>query len=261
MNELPSWPEPVKDLDTRPPASGQSTATPQAAGAAREGPSRVAQGVEELIGELRERGVAEGRRAAARIVAEARTEADRIVSAARAEADRILAEARAAAEAERAGLHEALKTAARDAMQALRAELFERFRTSFRRQVAEALDRPRLVEAVILALVDRATVAAGVRPGARLEVTLPDRPPSLERLRADPEAARQDPLTRFVSTTLAELAAQGLVVFAGPHDRPGLHVRLVEEGVEIDLSDEAVAAALLAHLAPRFHAWFEGIAT
>ncbi|WP_448578273.1 hypothetical protein [Thermaurantiacus sp.] len=219
----------------------------------------IAQGVETLIAELRERGVEEGRREAARLVAEAEAEGARLLGAARAEAARLVAQARAAAQAEEEAGRRALEAAARDAILALRADLLERFSDNLQRMVAEAMDRRDLLGPVILALVGQAGAAAGIGPGTAIEITLPDRPQTLEELRADLEAARQSPLTRLVLEGVAASLGEGVVLKAGPADLRGLMVRLVDDAVEIDLSDAAIASALMAHLRPRFRALFEGI--
>ena len=220
---------------------------------------QIAQGVEALLAELRERGVEDGRREAARLVAEARAEAARLVEAARDEARLLVAEAKAAAAREEEAGRLALQAAARDAMLALRADLLERFSAHLGRMVRERMEQPDLLERMILALVARTADAAGIGPGTALDITLPDRPHTLEELRLDLEAARQSPLTRLLVDGVAASLGAGLVLRAGPGDRRGMRVQLADGAVEIDLSDEAVAAALLAHLKPRFRALFEGI--
>lgn len=221
----------------------------------------IARGVERLIADLRERGVEAGRREAEARVAEARGEAERIRADAEAEAAGLVARARDEASRLRASGEEALRTAARDAMLALRADFLERFSDSVRRMVHEALDSRELLAAMILALVRRTGEAAGTAHADRLEIDLPDRPQTLEDLRADLEEARRSPLTRLVLAGVAETLREGVELRAGAHDRAGIRVRLADGGIEIDLSDEAIAAALLAHLRPRFRALFEGIIT
>jgi len=223
------------------------------------GAPEIADGVERLIAELRARGVEEGRQEAARILAGAQAEAARLLAEARAEAGRILAEAQAAAGREAEAGREALAAAARDTILALRADLLGRFSGQLRRMVRETLDRPEILGALVLAVAGQAAEAAGVGPETALEVQLPDRPQTLEDLRADLESARQSPLTRLVADLLAGILREGVVLKAGPEDAAGLRVRLTEADVEIDLSDAAITGVLLAHLKPRFRALFERI--
>ncbi len=219
----------------------------------------IARGVESLIAELRARGVEAGEREAARLVADARAEAEAILAAARAEAASIVAAAQEARSREEAAARAALSTAVRDAIIALRADLLEKFSDNVRRMVSRALAEPELLARMILAVTERAAATAAVGPGTPADILLPERLQTLDELRADLEALRQSPLTRFVLAGVEQSLEGGVTLRAAPGLTAGLRVRLADGTVEIDLSDAAIADVLLAHLRPRFRALFEGI--
>jgi V/A-type H+-transporting ATPase subunit E len=219
----------------------------------------IGQGVAALIEELRAKGVDAGAAEAARRIEAADAEAARILETARAEAARTLAEARAKAKAETEAARQDLTLAARDVVLALRGELIRRFSDNLRALVAEAVEGPDLLAPMILAAVEAAARDAGIRPGARVEVVLPPRAQSLEELRRDLEALRKDPATRFVLAEVGAALGAGITLRAGPASATGVTVRLVDRDVELDLSDDAIAAVLLAHLQPRVRALFDGI--
>lgn len=66
-------------------------------------------------------------------------------------------------------------------------------------------------------------------------------------------------LTHFVLATSREMLEDGVEITAGGNHEAGIRIRLVEQDVEIDLTEKAVAALLLRHLLPRFRALLEGI--
>jgi V/A-type H+-transporting ATPase subunit E len=220
-------------------------------------PAQVAAGVEQLVSRLRDQGVAAGRSQAEALLADARGEAERTLEQARHEARTIVEEARREAEKlERSG-RQALELALRDAVLAMKTRLMERFRGEVRQLVGEEQEKQEIVEKMILEVVGR------VRPeadrSARIDVLLPRHVAGFEELSRNPEELEKGVLTHFVQLISRGMLREG-VSFGVTRDRErGLRVHLEDRDVVLDMTDEAVAEAILVHLQPRFRALLEGV--
>jgi V/A-type H+-transporting ATPase subunit E len=217
-------------------------------------------GVEALIERLREEGVQTGRAQAQRIEAEARHEASRIVREAEARAKAILESAQQETAALRKGGEEALRIAMRDTVLRLKADLSDRFSEEVRRLIAAKIEQEAFLERLILEVAAKARAAARVDAGQAIEVQLPRALVSPEELRRNPLELREGSLSHFVLSLAGNILAEGVTfgVAAGA-DARGIRLALKGQDVSIDLTDETVAATLLAHLQPRFRAILEGM--
>lgn len=222
-------------------------------------PAAVSYGVDALIAQVRDEGVAAGRTEAARLVAEAQSEAARLIDAARSEARRTLTEAEAEVQRVKKTCDEALVAAKQNAILALRQQLLEKFSADVRRLVSEATVVPDLVQRMIMEVASGARDAAGVRAGEHIVAVLPREVAEVEDLRQEAEALRGSPLTQLVLARAGAVLTEGIVLVAAGPGEKGLLLRLREGALEIDLSDEAIASVLLAHLQPRFRSLFEGV--
>jgi V/A-type H+-transporting ATPase subunit E len=221
--------------------------------------AEVAHGVEALIERLREEGVERGRAEAERLVEEARERRRKILEEADAEAQRRLDAAQAEVERMKETADQALRTAARDTVLTLREQMVERFKEDIRRLVSEELREEDVFRRMIL------TVAARVREsldedGERLvEVELPRDPPGLEEIRRDPDRLGAEELSRLVVSMTGDILREGLSFRVSPDNRDGIRVTATESGLEFDMTNEAIAELIRAHLQPRFRALLEGI--
>jgi V/A-type H+/Na+-transporting ATPase subunit E len=221
-------------------------------------PVQVAAGVEELITRLRDQGVEAGRSEAGEIVAQAQAEAHQTLDQARQQAERIVADARRQAQNLEQSGKEALQLALRDAVLTMKTRLMERFRGEVRQLLGEEQQKQELLEKMILEVVGR------VRPEAdrseQIEVLLPRRAAGLAELSQNPEELASGELTQFVRLVSAGMLREGVSFGVGREGQgSGLTLRLVDREVVLDLSDEAVAGAILEHLQPRFRALLEGV--
>ncbi len=220
-------------------------------------PGLVSSGVEALIERLREEGVEEGRQRAAAIVADAETRAQWIVAQAKAEAVALEQQAKATAQRTQQATREALATATRDAILALKGELNARFALEVQRLVSQELGKTALLRQMILELVGR--VQKAVDAASTLEVLLPRDAVGFEELSRDPDALDRSPLTDAVRTIAQDMLRDGVTLGADPEGKGGLRLHLQDSGVVVDLGEETVGRLLLAHLQPRFRALVEGI--
>lgn len=217
-------------------------------------------GVEALIERLRGEGVQVGRAEAERIITEGRREAGRLVREAESRAQAVREEAQREAEALRKGGEEALRIAMRDTVLRLKAELSDRFSDEVKRLIAAKMEQEAFLERLILEVAAKAREEAGIGTGQAVEVQLPKALVSPEELRRNPLELREGSLSHFVLSLAGNVLAEG-VTFGVAADSTSKGIRLSLEGkeVHIDLTDETVAATLLAHLQPRFRAILEGM--
>nr|WP_228007034.1 hypothetical protein [Cyanobium sp. LEGE 06143] len=230
---------------------------PRSGSSHQDTPAQVAAGVEQLIARLRDQGVEAGRSQADQLVAEARQEAQRTVDQARQKADQILAEARQEADTLQTSGRHALELALRDAVLAMKTQLMERFRGEVRQLVGEEQQRQEILEKMILEVVGR------VRPEAdrsdQPQVLLPRHVAGLAELSQNPEELEQGVLTHFVQLISRAMLRDGVSFGVARDSEAGLRVRLLDRDVVLDLTDRAVAEAILEHLQPRFRALLEGV--
>lgn len=211
-------------------------------------------GVEELIQRLRDQGVVEGRNRADELFEQARRQAEQRLDDARREADIILEQAREEARRVRSAGEEAVRLAGRDAILQLKAELIERFSDRVRHLISLEMRDENLLRQLILEVAGRAAPSSD-RPAI---VLLPKDVVGLEELRRAPEEVKEGTLSHFIVTGTKELLRDGIEI--GEHDDgQGIRIRLLDDDLEVDLSDAAVATLLLRHLVPRFRAMMEGM--
>ncbi len=219
--------------------------------------AQVASGVEALIDRLRNEGVVSGRTQAEQIVKEAQDQADSIVKQARKQADQIVSQAREEMEnLERAG-KESLEVAFRDTNLALKTQLTQRFTGEVRRLIGAETKKPELLQKLILEVAG--SVKEEVAEAGQVEVLLPRKVAGLEELSRDPQELEQGVLTQFVRLISQDQLREGVIFGVAKDNRSGLRLRLVDQEVVLDLSDSAIADAILEHLQPRFRALLEGV--
>lgn len=199
-----------------------------------ENPIRTA-GVEDLIERLKKAGVIRGKEEADVLVADAKRQSMAILDAARREADEIVAAAKQEAERVRVAGEQALELASRDALLKLRESFELQFENRLRKLVGKSLQNPELLKQMIL------EIAGKNRPSDGEQVDL------LVAAEAGP-----DPLADYVAGLTVEMLREGVTFGVGEDVEAGVRVRLSEREIEVDLSDEAVAAFLARFLVPRF---------
>lgn len=198
--------------------------------------STTAIGVEDLIDRLKTDGVSKGKQEAEAIIADAKRQSLAIIDAARTEADQIISAAKAEAQRQQQAGNQALQLAGRDALLKLRESFQQQFEHRLRKLIDKTLEDPQVLREMILEVVGKTRPPAD----AKAEVLLPA------------NADGSDPLTAYVARLTAEMLREGVTFGVGEDIEAGVRVRLIEQDVEIDLSNEALAAFLSRFLVPRF---------
>ncbi|MFO7761766.1 MAG: hypothetical protein R6V20_09170 [Desulfobia sp.] len=217
---------------------------------------KLSSGVQELINRLREEGLAEGRQESEKIISKAHQKAKQIVDQAHSEADKIREEARQEAEHYRKSAQEAVQLAARDTVLSLKSTLTRQFAQRIGGLVKENLREEDFLREVILEIAGQALPEE--KRDQKMEIILPEDVVGLEELRRHPEKVKEGSLGRFMLAGAADQLRDGVTLHSSKKQKAGLTIRLVEEEVRIDLTDEAVTELLLEHLLPRFRALIEG---
>ncbi len=219
--------------------------------------TKVASGVQELISRLRDEGVQAGREKSDQVLREAQEEAARLVAQAKAEAEEILSKARSQIETERAAAIESLRVAIRDTELKLEAELKADFAAHVKRLVSVELRDVKFLRQIILAI---AGLAAGDKAHEEqpVEVLVPQNLFQTDEKGVQLTEEAQDNVRRLVLGISGEMLEEGVDLKPSGDIGGGIRVRMVDEDLEIDLSDKAISDLLLQHLLPRYRAIVTG---
>lgn len=216
-------------------------------------------GVEELIERLREKAINVGQTKAESIVADAQKRATWLIDEAEQEAKRIVAKAQAEADALKNAGIDALNLAARDALLRLRDTLLGSFSQEVRRVVGEKMAQQEFIEQIVLALAARVREKTALDQQQRIGLVLPEDVIGVEELRKNPEELKQGLLSQLSASIAGDLLRQGVTFEVSDQIKAGLLIKLEDNAMQIDFTDDAVATLLLKHLQPRFRALLQGI--
>lgn len=223
----------------------------------RDTPLQVASGVDELIRRLRDEGVQQGRSQSQELIQQAQSRADGILAEAQQQAARIREQAQKEVDNLRTSGRQSLELAFRDTILALKTQLMQRFTGEVRRLVGSEQEKIELLEKMILEVAGR--TRPEVDQSRQVEVLLPTRVAGVAELSQNPEELEHGILTRFIRLNTESLLREGISFGLAEDHEGGLRLRLVDREVVLDLSDRAIADALLVHLQPRFRALLEGV--
>lgn len=216
-------------------------------------------GVEKLIERLREEAINAGQAKAEDIVLNAQKRAAWIVEEAEQEAQLLLEKARAEAEALKTSGVDALRLAGRDALLKLRDTLLGSFSQEVMRVVGKQMAKSEFIEQLILALAGRVREKTGLDQNSKIIFQLPEDIVGVEDLRRNPEELKQGALSHLTAAIASDLLRDGVSFEVSDQIKSGLVIKLEENNMVIDFTDEAVATLFLEHLQPRFRALLQGI--
>jgi V/A-type H+/Na+-transporting ATPase subunit E len=218
-------------------------------------PAAESAGVENLIGRLRDEGIAQGRSQAEALVTAAQQHAADLVATAQREAEALLIKATEEAAKLKAAGEDAIRLAMRDTILSLEGDLLKVFQDRLRHLVQGVLADPAFLQRLILEVASRAAPAP---TGARAELLLPAELVALEDLRRTPEEARPGTLMHFVLSLGGGMLRDGMSFGVADDGEAGIRVRLVDDDVQIELTESALSDLLLRHMLPRFRALLRG---
>jgi V/A-type H+-transporting ATPase subunit E len=216
-------------------------------------------GVEELINRLHDEGVARGKQEADKIIADAKNKAEQIVNEAERASQEIIHKTQEESRRFKEAGEEALKVAFRDTIIDLKSRIMHRFTNDVERLISTELKEEDFLRRLILEVAGSAAKDAGVDKQKHLEVILPRDVVGIEELRRKPEEIKEGTLSHFVMAMAHNLLREGITFKASDDMSSGVQIRLIDNNIDIQLTDKAIASLLLEHLQPRFRALLEGI--
>jgi V/A-type H+-transporting ATPase subunit E len=215
-------------------------------------PETAATSVQDLIARIRDQGVTAAREEADRIVREAEAKAARLLADATAGCQKLKAQAAAEIEAERAGAEEALRLSARDAMLHLKGQVAAAFEVFVKRLVTSATCDEDLIRSLVLVLAGH-SVDEFIRD-KDIQILI-----SCAILTGEAEEELRERGRETILGLTTGMLREGVELIPADGFHGGARVRLVEEQLEIDLSDEAITRLLSQRILPRFRRLLEGI--
>ena len=223
-----------------------------------EQPEAASSGVEALIQRLRDQGVEAGKTARDEIVAKAEKEATRIVKEAREKADKLIEDARSEAASIRSAGEDALRIAGRDSVLRMRETVTTYFEDRVKRLASTELEDPEFIRKLIIEVAKKVHDEAAVDEAENIEVLLPKEVVGIKELRENPDQL-EGKLSQYAKAIASATWRDGVVVKTMETGGRGIRVRLLDDDLDIDLTDEAIAELLLKHLQPRFRALLTGM--
>ncbi|MBT6420485.1 MAG: hypothetical protein HON51_05185 [Gammaproteobacteria bacterium] len=216
-------------------------------------------GVENLIQRLRDQGVEAGQEKAESIVLDAQKRAEWIIEEAELEAQLLVTEAKNKSDALRIAGEDALKLATRDALLKLRDTLLGSFSKEVQRVVGQKMDQEAFLERLILQLAGKVREQLDLDNKENISIFLPNSPVGVEELKNNPEELKLGTLTHFTAAIAADMLRKGVSINVADDLGTGLSVRLEDDDMVIDFTDQTLTALLLEHLQPRFRTLLQGI--
>lgn len=221
----------------------------------------ISQGIEALIEKLKTEGVTAGQKEAKDIVKQAKKQADQIIYQARTEAEMLVTQAHGKIQQEKQAAEDALGLAARNMRLELRQRLIDRFRTEVQRLVHKELSSEDTIRQLILILaIDTAEQLQKFKE-KEIAIQLPQAVLDFDKIRENPNLLTSDALKLLVQNTTNQMLRQGVTLTVNTENKNevGMKVRIVDEDIEMDLTEDAINQLLLKHMQPRFRALLEGL--
>ena len=209
-------------------------------------------GVQELIDQIRGKGVQAAREEGDRIIAAARKDAAATKAKAEAQAKEMIESATERIEAEKVAAGEAIRNAARDSLLDLRNQVRQAFEDHVRRLVSQQLEDTGFVRNLVLVLAGEAASKYVKDQDAEILVST-----AMAGAGGDanemPDSVRGK-IANAVLGASASMLRKGITLMGDEKVGGGARVRLADKGLEIDMTEEALSRLMLKHLLPRYQA-------
>jgi V/A-type H+-transporting ATPase subunit E len=207
--------------------------------------------VQQLVDRIRDQGVQAAEQQAAKILRDAESKAAAMIAAAKAETAQLREQTRLEIEANHQAGLEALKLSARDAMLQLKAKVTSEFEGFVQHLVTSATRDEEFIKSIVLVLAGH--VEKELIADKDIQILI-----SESLLSGKPNETLRERTKQTVLTLSSEMLRSGVELLSTSDIEGGARVRLVNEQLEIDLSDKAVAKLLNQRILPRFRAILEG---
>ncbi|MCD0460229.1 hypothetical protein [Roseiconus lacunae] len=205
-------------------------------------------GVQELIERIRDEGVQAAQSEADHLLSDAKRQAAKIIADAKAEAEVIQAKARDEIDAHRTATLDALQLAARDTVLDLKSRVISRFEEFVQRLVVSATRDEQLVRNIVLVLAGRAADEFIQDKDIRVRIS--------KALLGDDTLKEEG--RQAILALSSDMLREGIELVPDHEVDGGARVQLVEDRLEVDLSDRAVARLIAQRMLPRFRSILDG---
>lgn len=213
--------------------------------------SKTGAGVQDLVDRIRNQGVLEANEQASKILREAEIKSAKMLADAKLETERMRENARIEIESNHAAALEALKLSARDTVLHLESKVSSAFEVFVERLVSSATCDEQFIKSIVLVLAGQAEKE--LIGDKEIQILI-----SESILMGQPNAAMQERSKQTILALSSEMLREGVELIPSSEIKGGASVRLVNDKLEIDLSDKAISRLLYQRILPRFKAIFEG---
>jgi V/A-type H+-transporting ATPase subunit E len=136
----------------------------------------------------------------------------------------------------------------------LRESFHKEFENKVRQLVGFTLQDRQFLEQLILEIARKSMPEDETR---QLKVLLPEGEATAEEIAGEVTDVQDGSLAQFVLGLAADVLREGLSFGVSDDPSPGVRVQIVQDDVQVELTDETISALLLQYLAPRFRAILE----
>jgi len=214
-------------------------------------PNQTGAGVQSLVDRIRDQGVLAAKEQANQILREAEIKSAKMLADANLEAERIRENARIEIESHQAAALEALKLSARDTVLHLESKVSSAFQVFVERLVTSATCDEQFIKSIVLTLAGQAEKE--LIGDKEIQIMI-----SESILMEQSNETMRECSKQTILALSSEMLREGVELIPSSEIKGGASVRLVDDKLEIDLSDKAIARLLYQRILPRFKAIFEG---
>lgn len=121
------------------------------------------------------------------------------------------------------------------------------------------MDQQAFLERLILQLAGQVREQLDLDNKENISIFLPNNPIGVDELKNNPDELKVGTLTHYTAAIAADMLREGVSIQVSDDVEGGLSVRLEEDDMVVDFTDETLAELLLEHLQPRFRTLLQGI--
>lgn len=213
--------------------------------------NKTESGVQNLVDRIRDQGILAANEKANKILRDAEAKSAKMLADAKLEVEQLRESARIEIEANHAAALEALKLSARDAMLQLKAKVSSEFEVFVQRLVTSATRDEEFIKAIVLVLAGQ--VQKELIGDKEIQILI-----SECLITGKPDEKIRDHVKQTILTLSSEMLREGVELIPSSDIQGGANVRLVNDKLEIDLSDKAIASLLYQRIMPRFQTILDG---
>jgi len=214
-------------------------------------PNQTGAGVQNLVDRIRDQAVLAAKEQANQILRDAQSLAASMLDDAKREIEQLREDARIEIETNRAAALDALKLSARDTVLQLKSKVSSAFEVFVQRLVTSATRDEEFIKSIVLVLAGQAQKELIGDKEIQIQI-------SESIMTGQPSEKLKERTKKSIMGLSSEMLREGVELVPSSEIEGGASVRLVNDKLEIDLSDKAIARLLYQRILPRFKSILEG---